>query len=87
MGHNDILETFLVDLLKDENAHISPEIASKFEWFIKKVAVEAVNESNKEQFMEILNSNNYYGLTSFIQDNVPDFQTKFKQFLEKQDAN
>lgn len=59
--------------------------AAELEWFIKGTAVEAVNDSNKDEFNKILDENNSMGLAEFIKKYVPDFKDKFVNFLKKYD--
>jgi len=59
----------------------------RLEWFLKKLAIDAVNESNKDDFIQILKSNDIAKFVFFLNLYVPEFENKLNEFIgEKNDA-
>lgn len=73
---------YLGNFNKLDNVKISPEQTARLEWFIKDVAVHAVNPENKPEFTNILQENNVFKLADFIIKYVPDFKQKFAIFMD-----
>lgn len=76
-------ENYLYNLINLDVASISSRKASELEWFIKKIAVEAVTASNKDEFNRILEENDYMRMVDFLKKYVPDFKEKFSGFLKR----
>jgi len=75
------LVKYLCQLQKISPITVSKEQAQQLEWFIKRTAVEAVNDKNKDEFSKILQQNDLEKLSQFITAYVPNFSYKLQTFL------
>jgi len=73
MQNNSGLVEEIKSLFPELTDELIQERSENLEWFIKRTAVEAVNEENKAEFQKILNENDLGALALFINKYVPNF--------------
>lgn len=84
MNQYNQMVNFVSQVLSLTPSDLSKEQLSHLEWFIKRTAVEAINNANKAEFEIILQNNDLESLSVFIKKYVPDFPQKFQKFLDTQ---
>lgn len=60
---------------------ISYEHAQKLERFLNTIAVQAINDTNRREFIALLKENDLEKLSLFVNKYVADFPQKLHQFL------
>lgn len=60
------------------------QVGSKLDSFVKKIALEAADDTNRHELILVLKQNDSESLSLFITKYVKDFPQKFHQFVFKE---
>lgn len=69
------------ELVKNVCKASQSEAGGKLDSFVKNIALEAADDTNKHELISILKENNTEKMTSFITKYVKDFPQKFHKFV------
>lgn len=72
------------ELVKNVCKASQSQAGSKLDLFVKNVAMEAADDTNKHELIAVLKENNLETLSSFITKYVKDFPEKFHTFVFKE---